>query len=748
MLRNLLLLVLIPLLIICCSDDQSPVGQVNGFISGRVTIDGLGIAGVSIRVSAYITTGGGSARPESYAAVCVSAADGDYRIELLPGKYRIDFDILLDLEWLRTSRYPVEVISGQETAVNVEFKDPTPANLIAVENDAVVELAWQTGYRSDTQRVYRSLSADNDYLLVQEFSYPYPSEAFVIDIPPAIDSYYYRVTSVSAGVESDPSEEKFVNFSGVISAPTGFAAIDLVTHVAMEWNEKANASLFKIYRAESSPENWVLIDSVIQNSFDDIPGSYGSYHYYITAVSPYGTESGPSPQILVEYDGRYDPPAGLTLIDRGSNLYLTWIDEGGLGYYNIYRSLDPETEFVKIDSTFDSYYEDVPLIHDHYYYRISIVGPNGLESDRTEPVGAFYDGHLDAPARVRAIDRGLWVDVEWSEVMWAGSYIVYRSDDDQTYHQIARISASNLVFEDRPPQAGSYSYKVSTETVDGVEGPLSELAGVYFTDNLSRPENVLAESFGTYIQIAWDPVFNATAYKIFRSTSSGGGYVELGTSTTTHFTDIPESAGPYFYKVRATDDQGHESPFSFYSFVYFIDIPLPPHQINVYDESFGVLLEWSSEDMSYDFIVYRSYQQNADYIPIDTVAEWGIMDWPSTAGHYYYKIQAMADPERISEMSDDVHIFFSGILGTPSNLQADTAGGFVSLTWYSVEGASEYDIYRGISENQLELIQTVYSPECTDAPAIGGTYYYAVTAKTQGGLESPRSAPIIVVYQP
>ena len=48
----------------------------------------------------------------------------------------------------------------------------------------------------------------------------------------------------------------------------------------------------------------------------------------------------------------------------------------------------------------------------------------------------------------------------------------------------------------------------------------------------------------------------------------------------------------------------------------------------------------------------------------------------------------------------------------------------------------------------MVLIQTVYDTNTTDVPESGGTYYYAVAARTQGGLESPRSAPVVVEFNP
>jgi len=747
MTRKIVLMAVIPLLLAACS-DKNPVKPDNGTVRGKVTADGVGVSGVTITVSVYIVTGKGAAKPNSDLSQQASTADGDYSIELVPGLYKIAYSVYFDNQALWTSRFPVEIKAGEETTINIELKDTTPVNLMLTDDDATVKVTWVAGYGADHHRIYRAASDDNNFEMIREVDVQYPNEYTIFDTPPAIGSYKYKVTALIAGVESEPSDEKTVDFTGSIEPPNNFYAVDLVTRITLTWAEKTNASYYKIYRSDSSPDNWNLIDSVSATAYDDVPGSFGNYYYYVTAVSPYGTESGPSTQKLVNYDGRYDPPSGLTLIDRGSNLYLTWIGVGGSGYYNIYRSLDADSDFVRIDSCFTASYEDVPLLHDFYYYRITVVASNGLESDRTPAVGTFFDGRLDAPSQVHATDRGLWVDVEWDEVPWAGAYIVYRSDDQQTYHQIARVTAPGTIYSDQPPQAGNYAYKVSTETSDGVEGPLSNPALVYFTENLTRPEYVNAESFGTFIVVQWNSVPNATGYTVYRSTSAGGGYVEIGTSDVLQYTDIPEFAGPYYYKVRATDNLGHQSPFSFYTYVYFNNLPLPPHMITANDQGYNISISWLSEDMPYQFIIYRSVLPNSGYVPIDTVAQRNAIDWPSSAGHYYYKLQTVASQDRLSELSSDVHIYFSGDLPAPVNLNADTTGGHVNLSWSQVEGASEYDVFRGPSETQMELLQTVYLPNTTDAPSVGGTYYYAVLARTQGGLESPRSAPVVVGYQP
>ncbi len=736
-------------LLLCasCSDDANPVQQINGFISGRVTADGVGLAGVTITVSAYTYSGGGSPKPQSQLTVAETAADGDYRIELLPGQYKVEYDKILDGILLHTARYPVAVLPASEVVVNVDLKDPIPANLLAVDDDAAVLLTWERGYDANYYRIYRSILGQDDFQIIAATPM-WSGRIRWVDFPPEVETYVYRVTGVANDIESDPSNEAEVVFTATINPPSGLQASDQITHIALNWTEKSSAAYYKIYRAVSTPESWQVLDSTSQFSYSDVPETYETYYYYVTAVSALATESAPSSSEMVEYDGRYDPPSGLTLIDRGSNLYLTWLSGNNAGYYKIYRSIEPDTDFVAIDSTSSLHYEDFPTIHQYYYYRVTVVGPNGLESEPSSIVGANYDGRLDSPDQVLATDMGLYVEISWSEVLWTGAYVIYRSDDGQTYHQIARLSAGYLDYDDIPPAAGNYSYKVSTETVDGVEGPLSSAASVFFSDNLTRPENVVAENFGTFVVVSWDSVPDADGYTVYRSPSGGGGYVEIGSTTLSSYEDIPQSAGDYFYKVRATDDLGNESPFSFYAYTLFTAIPLPPHDVQALDYLYRIQLNWDSEDPDYYFIVYRANSSIGEYIPVDTVETMYADDWPSIAGHYYYKIQALSAPDIESDLSDHVHVYFSGILEMPSGLTGEDAGNYVQLDWQNVTGASEYDVYRGTSPENLEINQTVYDTGATDAPDTAETYYYAVTAKTRGGLESPRSAPVIVDFDP
>ena len=69
----------------------------------------------------------------------------------------------------------------------------------------------------------------------------------------------------------------------------------------------------------------------------------------------------------------------------------------------------------------------------------------------------------------------------------------------------------------------------------------------------SAPASLTATPAGAnQINLSWGAVSGATSYNIYRSTTSGGPYTQVGTSTTTSFSNTGLTCNtPYFYVVRA-----------------------------------------------------------------------------------------------------------------------------------------------------------------------------------------------------
>jgi len=734
--------------LIGCSDNKKPTAVQTGYISGTVTIDGVGVPGVTITVY-NLVEGGGTAKMENPLNEAGSAADGDFYITVLPGTYRIEFDYRQEYDALHTARYPLNVVPESGITVNVDLKDPIPANLIVADRNAAVVLTWEHAYAAQGYNIYRSPASEDNYQLIDSYGYGFGTLTY-FDRPPEVAVYDYRVTGVSSDGESDPSNIAQVSFTATIDPPANLTSVDRAVDVYLQWQRNPNATGYKVYRRSGSG-SWNEIATRSANDYADIPQSYAVYDYYVVAISDYGTESQPSNIASVDFDGLCDPPSNLTLVDRGSVVYLTWTDQAGGICYKIYRSLQPDDDYARIDTSLERSYSDRPPAYNTFYYRVSTVGLNGLESTPSNAVSVHYDGRLEPPAGVSGHDMGLYVYLSWDLVPWAGAYIIYRSDDGgETYHQVGRASSTSPHFMDTPPTPGQYYYRVSTETIEGVEGSLSFPVSIQFSANLLPPSMIVATDYGLYVSMRWENVSGATGYSVFRAPSPNGDYIEVEDSVySVEFTDSPPSAGHYYYRVQAFDNQNHRSQMSDYAYVYYSDMPRPPSIYSVSDDIYRTVVYYYPMAYIDSVIIYRSNSIDGDFLPRDTIpGEYNYYyDYPPTAGHYFYKLRGFAE-NRLSDFSDYGHVYFTGRLDAPQNLTGYDAGNYVRLAWSLVNGASSYDVYRGNTPDDLILVVTVYTDTATDTPDQAGTYYYAVVARTVGGLESPMTSPIAVDFTP
>lgn len=133
-------------------------------------------------------------------------------------------------------------------------------------------------------------------------------------------------------------------------------------------------------------------------------------------------------------------------------------------------------------------------------------------------------------------------------------------------------------------------------------------------------------------------------------------------------------------------------------------------------------------------------------------------DYEVSAGEtYIYGVAAFDENGNTSDVAYD-QITFNGNSGgggggdnpggggttkpnTPSGVEATASSSSITVTWNSVSGADNYNVYRSTSSSgTYSSIATVYSTTYTDYNVNAGTtYYYKVTAENSAG-ESSKSA--------
>ncbi|GHT57387.1 hypothetical protein FACS18945_1550 [Bacteroidia bacterium] len=90
-----------------------------------------------------------------------------------------------------------------------------------------------------------------------------------------------------------------------------------------------------------------------------------------------------------------------------------------------------------------------------------------------------------------------------------------------------------------------------------------------YTGKLSTPTLNSPTSSGCSISLSWNSIAGATSYKVYRSSSSNGSYIQVGsTITSTTTTDTPPSNGTYYYKVEAINSSTKSDLSSYQSVSY------------------------------------------------------------------------------------------------------------------------------------------------------------------------------------
>lgn len=170
-----------------------------------------------------------------------------------------------------------------------------------------------------------------------------------------------------------------------------------------------------------------------------------------------------------------------------------------------------------------------------------------------------------APANLLATAGDAQVNLSWNSASTADTYSVHRSTTaGGPYATIATGLTATTHVDTTVSNGTTYFYVVSGVNEAG-EGPDSNQASAtpQAPTAPAAPTGVTATSpTKKKITISWNAVSGAASYTIKRSTTNGGPYASVGTTTSTSFANGGLTSGTtYYYVVSASNTQG-EGPNS------------------------------------------------------------------------------------------------------------------------------------------------------------------------------------------
>jgi len=272
--------------------------------------------------------------------------------------------------------------------------------------------------------------------------------------------------------------------------------------IVLNWNKVGLETSYKIYRAEESPDNFIIISSTANTTYTDNAVVLGNTYYYKIASVKNTLES----ELSVNYVSAVSEitslsaPSGLTASVQGhDSILLSWNSVEEASTYMIYRGYGSSNVNTYVTATSSTSYMVNGLEEDTEYWFTVSAANDYSESYPSEPV---YGKTLIAlppepPSGLSAsVLENNNIQVTWNNVTGVSAYRVYRSNSaDGNYSFIGGVTSSSYT-DSGLAEGNTYYYKVSS--VRGTqESELSGSVSVKLIQTITPPGSTLSQ------QLAW-----------------------------------------------------------------------------------------------------------------------------------------------------------------------------------------------------------------------------------------------------
>jgi putative cell wall-binding protein/fibronectin type 3 domain-containing protein len=444
-------------------------------------------------------------------------------------------------------------------------------------------------------------------------------------------------------------------------------------------------------------------------------------------------------------------PTGLTATNQGNNqIYLSWNSVSGATHYYIYRSTSYSGTYSYVTSVTSPWYTDTNLVSNTtYYYKVMAYNSYGSSPYSAIVSATTTYGIPATPTGLSAsAQNASQIYLSWNSSANASYYYIYRSTAyNGSYNYVTSVSSTYYTDSGLSPNT-TYYYKImaynslGSSSYSSIVSATTTAAGV-----LPAPTNFTASASGADVNLSWDSVDKAHTYQVLRSTSAGGTYSIIVTTSSTSHKDTPSPAGTYYYKVRALNSSYEVGGLSGYVSATTSGVPAVPAvptglaatAKDATADSFPIVLTWTAVPEATKYTVARHTADTGDYEVLNsnvTGTTYTDSDAALLANTtYYYKVLA-ENAAGSSAYCMPVQVITAP--ATPSLSAQANSSTQITLSWNEVEGATKYIIYSRQDGSDYTEIVSVNHPT-TSFGHTGLTantkYYYRVEA-VRGTLKS------------
>ena len=585
-----------------------------------------------------------------------------------------------------------------------------------------ISLSWTPLTGAKSYAIYRSSESCVDLDNVNpEMKITTVSRAEYTDIVPNTSTYYYRVRGIDAnGTEGSPSECRSGRVQ-VLPKPEGVQASynQYMGAVKITWKSVPNADGYYVYRGVSSTfAGMTQVKSTSSTEvFDSVPGSR-IYYYRVVAYNKQG------PGDVSDFSsGRSLLPALLYASNNtDGSINLSWSFTQTYYRTYIYMSSDSNS-FEFVDSVSNSSSTTVnPPGYIKYFFHVKLRLTENDMLIQSNTVSAYK--RLPPPANLNGYESLDGVYLYWDNVSGADSYVIYRDNISTAY-----ATTTRTYFSDTLNDRKRHTYYVTAKN-DGGESAYSSgyEAGALITPN---PPTIRATGSTRIITIEFTPSPSGstpTGYYLYRRSTYDGNPVLIAEWYSTVYYDSVPDFGTYYYSATAFNSSGTSSFSSLYSASRTYPQP-PALSVTNGDYSNGIYLGWT---YVYDVDAYNIYRRDPssnDLVKIATTNTTYYFD--TTMGDdystYTYCVTSVVDTFESSKS----RLVSGRIFGPPTSIGVSGYYYGISVSWVSVNNASQYYIYRSATEDgDFVLIDSSTSATYLDTNDLSTNNFYKIAAQS------------------
>lgn len=342
--------------------------------------------------------------------------------------------------------------------------------------------------------------------------------------------------------------------------------------------------------------------------------------------------------------------------------------------------------------------------------------------------------------------------VSWNAIASASSYTLYRDTSSSgSFSTIVGANLTTTTVTDTGLSAGTtYYYEVEAANSSGSSGKSTAASGLTVPAvpaglSVSSPSGTSAT---TSLSISWNASTGATAYNLYRDTSSSGTFSTVvgANLTSTSYNDTSLTPGTnYYYEVEAVNAAGSSGKSPAASSATGLSVPTGLSVGGITASSVSV--SWNALVGASSYNLYRDTSSSGSFstaVGTNLTSTSSTVSGLSAGTTYYFEVEAV-NATGSSGKSAPVSALTlpaapTGLSVAQSTATPDSA---LSISWSAVTGATGYTLYRDTSSTgsfSTVVGSNLTNPSVNDSGlASGTTYYYEVEATNASGSSSTSS---------